>query len=181
MLANALGRAYGNSSYPLYTKRSKATFFHLTWLTHSSWPALASLTLGYRIWDFDWFGRIPFSEKGYAHHPCTVWVRQSPDNLTWLVTHALALCQEYRRLYRKNHSLYGELLGLYRHLRSRQELGNWASVKSFARAMPDDLKFDSSISDTEAYQRYIHREKAWYGNAKSWKKPVAKWYAERAV
>lgn len=175
MLANALGRAYGSGLYPLYTKRVVTTPYHLAWLVQPTWPALAAFTFGYRIFGFDWLGRLPFSEKGYAHHPCTVWVRQSPDNLAWLLTHGLALCQEYRRLYGKRHSLYLELWGLYRYLRGTG-LGEWKRVGQFARAMPDDLKFDRGLSDTEAYRLYIYREKAWYG--KGWKRPVPQWYEQ---
>ena len=37
-------------------------------------------------------------KHGYKNHPCTIWVRQTPSNLEWLVYHALEMNQE--RYYR---------------------------------------------------------------------------------
>lgn len=39
----------------------------------------------------------------HKNHPCNVWVRESLENFYWLVSHALALSNEYERRYNKRH------------------------------------------------------------------------------
>lgn len=42
-------------------------------------------------------------KTGHLNHPCTIWTRQSKQNWQWLYDHAMALCNEYERIYKKTH------------------------------------------------------------------------------
>lgn len=115
-------------------------------------------------WYFDW-GHIskkdgtPYNtEKGaFRNHPCTVWASKTYENLAWLITHGIALCEEYTRRYNKQHScltgireaelIFKEKTGL--------DLSIHKNASNFVRAMPDDLKLDDTISTPKAYQIYI--------------------------
>lgn len=43
-------------------------------------------------------------KTAHLNHPCTIWVRQSRQNWQWLYDHAVALCNEYSRIYKKTHA-----------------------------------------------------------------------------
>lgn len=177
MLANALGNTYGNSLTPLLTKRlvsqsGKLRFHFNTWLNTSLITALfiEQLCQG-RIFGWDSLGRLQFSTKGYAHHPCTVWVRSNEANICWLATHALALASEYRLRYGRTHSLHAEI---YRLVKLVPNLSRWKQASNFPRAMPDVLKNDKSISTHKAYRLYLKEYKNWYNMG--WKRsPKPSW------
>lgn len=115
----------------------------------------------------------PYGHKGFRNHPCTIWAREKYENLAWMITHGFALCAEYQRRYGKTHAsftahtdakhLFHEYTGL--------SLNVWQNVKSFARAMPEELKFDDTIDDVTAYRRYMNG----YKHYAEWKRrPEAK-------
>lgn len=41
--------------------------------------------------------------KTHLNHPCSVWARESKENLSWLIEHALALSDEYTFRFAKTH------------------------------------------------------------------------------
>jgi hypothetical protein len=51
------------------------------------------------------------------------------------------------------------------HKHSDLPLSIWTSVDTFARAMPEELKFNESIDDITAYRLYLANHKPWA----SWK------------
>ncbi len=167
MLANALGDQYGNRLTPLLTKRFVTKNFHLIALSDRRLGLALFLEQYFRgrVFGWDCFGRLHFSTRGYSSHPCTVWARSSYPNLCWLVVHGLALCHEYRKRYKKQHCLQREYLRLSKLI---PDLYEWKKVKSFARAMPSELKYSREISDTEAYQLYLKNHKSWY--KQGWKR-----------
>jgi hypothetical protein len=61
------------------------------------------------------------------------------------------LCDEYSVRYGKVHSCYNTLLQAY-YLFPK---GKITDVTPFARAMPDEYKFDESIDTFTAYKMYI--------------------------
>ena len=72
-----------------------------------------------------------------------------------MIRHGLALCDEYTYRYGKVHScektlLHAEMIFPFQYLRS---VADHATV--FARAMPDQWKYDDTIDDITAYKRYI--------------------------
>ena len=96
------------------------------------------------------------TEKGaFRNHPCTVWAKESLANTWWLLAHGFELCNEYRHRYGKTHSCEKTIL----------EAGNLIPFtmdrpKSFTRAMPDELKHNTSIDTFTAYKNYL-KSKPW--------------------
>ena len=115
---------------------------------------VASKKWGHGFGDLPRLDGSPYkTEKGaFRNHPCTIWAQQ---NWSWLIRHGLALCDEYTYRYGKAHScektlLHAEMIFPFQYLRS---VADHATV--FARAMPDQWKYDDTIDDITAYKRYI--------------------------
>jgi len=92
------------------------------------------------------------TDKGaFRNHPCTKWVAASDHNIQWLIQHGIALCEEYTYRYNKFHSCEASIrmAGLIHHD------GCPDDHTEFVRAMPEQYKFDNSISTIEAYKKYI--------------------------
>ena len=101
------------------------------------------------------FGKLPkldgtpyLTDKGaFRGHPCTIWAQ---ENYRWLIEHGLALCAEYTHRYGKVQSCQHTL----EHAKMIFPPSNGV-VTPFARAMPDEFKYDTSIDTITAYKRYI--------------------------
>ena len=99
--------------------------------------------------------KAPYKRTHYSH-PCSVWARKSEANYSWLVSHALALCEEYTRRYGKRHK--------------SQDVIEWCALRidelpfseegltPFAQAMPDQFKGSDPVV---AYRAYYAQEKAY--------------------
>ncbi len=104
-----------------------------------------------------------YSQRAHFNHPSTVWVRSSYANLAWTIVHGLALCAEYTHRYGKIHAsviAHLDARDLF-HKHAELPLSIWTSVESFARAMPEEIKFDTSITDVDAYRKYLTLHKPW--------------------
>ena len=92
------------------------------------------------------------TEKGaFRNHPCTQWTAQSIDNAYWLIKWGMNLCDEYTLRYSKIHSCYNTLLQAY-YLFPEGKIGE---VTPFARAMPEEWKYDDTIDTFTAYKMYV--------------------------
>ena len=102
---------------------------------------MLSMVFSPHYWDIGIVSKVdgtPFkTAKGaFKKHPCTIWAAEKVENCAWLIEHAVGLCIEFDIRYDKLHNL--------------------TDVTSFARAMPEYLKFDTTIDDVEAYRRYVN-------------------------
>ena len=87
------------------------------------------------------------TEKGaFRNHPCTLWAQ---NNFRWLISHGLALCEEYTHRYGKVHSCE------YTLKYADNLFPDCLPPTSFTRAMPDEYKHDTSIDTFTAYKNYI--------------------------
>ena len=57
--------------------------------------------------------RVGLYKTAYKNHPCTIWARESSSNYWWLVYHFLALSDEYKYRYGREHASYLKLQNLY--------------------------------------------------------------------
>jgi len=97
------------------------------------------------------------TEKGaFRNHPCTKWAADTVDNAYWLIKWGLNLCDEYALRYNKTHACENTLIQAY-YLFPKGKLNK---VTPFARAMPEEWKFDDSIDTFTAYKLYIN-SKPW--------------------
>jgi hypothetical protein len=92
------------------------------------------------------------TEKGaFRNHPCTKWANETVSNSRWLLSHGFALCGEYAARYGKVHTCFLTLLAADKIIPDV----SLDDHTPFVRAMPDEYKFDDSISTIEAYKMYI--------------------------
>lgn len=67
-------------------------------------------------WVLDSGSPGPFSYKvTHKNHPCTKWVRESDGNYLWLGRHAMEMCKEYTRRYKKIHKTEALIDALWKH------------------------------------------------------------------
>ena len=120
---------------------------------------VASDKWGYGFGDLPKLDGTPYkTDKGaFRNHPCTIWAQH---RWSWLIHHGLALCEEYTYRYGKIHSCEKTILHAEK-IFPFQYLGSVADKTwEFARAMPDQWKYDKTIDDITAYKRYI-ASKTW--------------------
>ena len=95
----------------------------------------------------------------FRKHPCTQWAAADQYNLAWLIEHGLALCFEYTARYNKVHTCQDVIYqaeSIY-HKCFTQDITDAATyVRDFTRAMPEYLKFDTTIDTITAYKRYLN-------------------------
>ena len=103
------------------------------------------------------------------NHPCTIWARTTLDNYEWLVCYAIALNEEYRYRYGKDHkSVCNVILKLPEPVSLPRD-----KLTPFAQAMPDELKGSDGV---KAYRRFYHKDKATFASWKHRDKPS--WWNE---
>ena len=104
-----------------------------------------------------------YSQRAHYNHPSTVWVRSSYANLAWTIVHGLALCSEYMYRYGKIHASVIAHLDAKKLFHQNTDLGLdiFSLHTPFARAMPEEIKFDESIDDVTAYRLYLVNHKPW--------------------
>ena len=100
-----------------------------------------------------------YGVKGFANHPCSKWLYESPANVWWVVLHGMALCGAYGMRYSKNHGSYQGLSAILDLVTSRHSDLTWRDHTSFVQAMPEKYKVvDDAVT---AYRNYILFEKGY--------------------
>ena len=132
---------------------------------------MLSIVYSPHYWDIGEVMKVdgtPFkTAKGaFKKHPCTIWAAAKVENCAWLVQHACGLCSEFARRYGKQHGLTKSLWDTKRlfHRETGESITIHRMVDSFARAMPEDIKYDKSIDDVTAYRRYLNTKPWVYYN-----------------
>lgn len=103
-----------------------------------------------------------YGVKGFAHHPCSKWLYESPSNVAWLIEHAFGMVDEYWLRYgRKKYHGSAILLKQIQELFTR-EYGT--SVESllhteFVQAMPEEFRIPGN--PVQAYRNYVNGSKGY--------------------
>ena len=95
----------------------------------------------------------------FRNHPCTQWAAANQYNLAWLIAHGYALCAEYHSRYDKVHSCRAtivEAANIYDRIFDVPCSQSYQNVTSFTRAMPESIKFDTTIDTITAYKQYLN-------------------------
>ena len=93
-------------------------------------------------------------KTAYKNHPCTIWARDCYDNYGWLYNHFIALGDEYKYRYGREHGSITKLkTALYFKPDNIKDKGGMTPL---AQAMPDEYKDDDPIV---AYRNYVIHEK----------------------
>jgi hypothetical protein len=97
----------------------------------------------------------------FRKHPCTQWAAANQYNLAWLIRHGYALCDEYTQRYGKVHTCLDVISQAERifhrsfsHINSLSQASR--KVRDFTRAMPESIKFDTTIDTITAYKQYLN-------------------------
>ena len=104
----------------------------------------------------------PYATKrgAFRNHPCTQWAAANQYNLAWLIRHGYALCHEYQARYNKVHTCFDVIsqAEMIYHTSFPDEFLSLAShkVTEFTRAMPEYIKYDTTIDTITAYKRYLN-------------------------
>jgi hypothetical protein len=123
------------------------------------------LSLVFSKYYHDW-GTLPkkdgtvYKTENSKHlkHICTIWISKSYDNMAWAISHGFGLCDEFSYRYEKPHAGY-EALKVAKDVfesKTNMSINDYDSVKSFARAMDDSIRNDRTISDVDAYRKYLN-------------------------
>jgi len=105
---------------------------------------------------------VPYrtSHGAFRNHPCTQWAAANQYNLAWLIAHGIALCHEYTARYHKRHTCHDvirQALVIYTRCFSHWPSSQaYRKVTSFTRAMPESIKFDTTIDTITAYKQYLN-------------------------
>ena len=95
----------------------------------------------------------------FRSHPCTIWAAENQYNLAWLIQHGLALCGEYTSRYGKVHTCQDVLyqaVHIYQACFDMYLDHAYVKVTDFTRAMPESIKFDTTIDTITAYKQYLN-------------------------
>lgn len=122
------------------------------------------ISIIFSSWYYDW-GQIhkvdgePYNTKkgAFRNHPCTQWAGQNQFNTAWLITHGIALSTEYTHRYGKVHSCNKTLFEAKQlfHRKTGKDITCHSMADKFARAMPDEYKYDTNIDTFDAYKMYV--------------------------
>ena len=99
------------------------------------------------------------SNGAFRNHPCTQWAAANQYNLAWLIAHGIALCNEYNARYNKRHACYDpiiEAVAIYDRCFDLPVSQAYHKVVDFTRAMPESIKFDTTIDTITAYKQYLN-------------------------
>jgi hypothetical protein len=110
-------------------------------------------------------GEAPY-KLAHKNHPCSIWVRESIYNYTFLVQLGLELCKEYTSRYGKVHksqSVIEWCNNNYPNIPNKEQT-------KFALAMPEQYKKDCPV---QSYRNYYIGEKSKFA---TWKNQKPNWY-----
>lgn len=108
----------------------------------------------------------------HVNHPCTIWVRTSSKNFEWAITHALALCEEYTRRYKKTHKSKAIILFIQELYITNQLKFDSEAFTDPPKCMPDQYRISESV--VECYREFYIRDKSRFA---VWKyTPTPKWF-----
>jgi hypothetical protein len=99
-------------------------------------------------------GQAPYKRTHY-NHPCSVWVRESYGNYSWLLDHAYSISDEFLKRFGKNHKSLAVIDWCQNNIDAlifdKQEL------TPFALAMPEQYRSEDAVL---SYRNYYLNEKA---------------------
>lgn len=94
----------------------------------------------------------PPYKLAHKNHPCSIWVRSSSANYSWLCELGVELCKEYTYRYEKTHKSESYIKNLQINIPPLPDIG----ITTYPQAMPDIYKDDDII---QAYRHYYFFEK----------------------
>jgi len=118
--------------------------------------------------------------KSFAYHPCTIWARQTSENLVWLIEHFKALCEEYTLRYNKVHKCQKTFEQSEDEVKKLIEYLPKDGLTPFAIAISPDMfcrrveGFDSLPAVDKYRLYYLHDKK----HIADWKTKPPQWWTD---
>ncbi len=109
-------------------------------------------------------------KASHVKHPSTIWVMASAYNYYWLYNQMVALNDEFKLRYNKDHKSYTLLKDLLKNPPKNIPLN--IPFNQPTQAMPDDVKNEDSIT---AYRDYYIKYKRSFA---TWKTTTPTWFTE---
>ena len=103
---------------------------------------------------------VPY-KRAHVNHPSTIWARRSAQNYAWLYDHFVALAQEYKKRYGKDHLSYTKCDPYLRFLPGGLAYTGFTQPP---QAMPYEYKDECSL---QAYWNYYIGDKSHIANTKT--------------
>ena len=100
-------------------------------------------------------------KPAYRNHPMTKWVRNRSSNTSWAVRNGIAIGDEYKYRYGKDHKSTAILKKIKGHMK---KLECWSSSDAHTvppQCMPDQYKKDDH-DYVEAYRDFYRNDKAYF-------------------
>lgn len=91
-------------------------------------------------------------KRTHKNHPSAIWARQSIQHYRWLVTHGLAIIEEFTHRYGKDHKTRIVL----EWCRDNEPAISDTNFVAPPQAMPDEYKNEDAV---EAYRNYYIKDK----------------------
>ena len=100
---------------------------------------------------------IPLKKVPFAITHQRSGIAETLYNTAWLIQHGCALTSEYHHRYGKIHTCAKTLFEAKKLFHRKTELAINCHIQAnnFARAMPEEFKYDDSIDTFTAYKMYI--------------------------
>lgn len=95
-------------------------------------------------------------KKAHYNHPSTKWVRESINNLNWLLEHGLEICDEFVIRYGKDHASRKVLLWVKDNLSLLEGKIPTTPFTPPPQCMPEEYKMEDTI---EAYRNFYIKDK----------------------
>ncbi len=101
----------------------------------------------------------PYRRTHY-NHPCSIWVRESVDNFSWLIVHGIALANEYTFRYGKVHKSQAVIEWARNNPPQLPEIG----LTKHVLCMPEEYKISCVVT---SYRNYYRGDKSRFA---SWRR-----------
>jgi hypothetical protein len=102
----------------------------------------------------------------HENHPCVKWARSGADNYQWLVKHGVAICNEYRYRYGKEHKCEETILALQQPL---YNITIQEGSSPYVQCMPDKYRH---VDPVQAYRTYYRATKSSFAKWTKREKPL---------
>ena len=121
----------------------------------------------------EWADKQGLYKRAYWNHPYTIWARESSSNYMWLYEHFLALGEEYKYRYGREHA---SIIKLAKPLLCIPDNIKTGAMTPPAQAMPEEYKDEDA---TVAYRNYCINEKHYAKWERNRPKPA--WWTTQEV
>ena len=102
-------------------------------------------------------GTAPY-KKTHVNHPSSLWTRATKSNFMWLVSHALAMCEEYTYRYGKTHKSQNVIMWCVANIERAEFSLSKDWLTPMPQCMPEQYKVPGD--SVAAYRAYYIGDKA---------------------